>query len=271
MNTCYSNVHLVSDASTQEVTRLTEVFNFDSRGLGVWSADYNAKTRFNDLLGWDGRKTETCFGSWFVYCAISPILNGPNWEQKRLSSEFRREALRRSFTKFSIFTAHQQDRKMSRELQKIPFKKCVQNFGNHILGRPVRKLDDTLEGILNRWIVETKVGWKWFAIIPLAVLALDEILGFQQQTVGTYRILRAFNFIRFWSIVRILHSKLSVHILQFKRGLPPKHMEGKIKDNYMSEVEYKEGWYNISFGNFVTTRYNMKFAKGCGTHRRWLH
>lgn len=50
---------------------------------------------------------------------------------------------------------------------------------------------------LNRLIVETKVGWNWFVIIPLPVLALDEILGFQQQTVGSYRILTAFNFIRF--------------------------------------------------------------------------
>jgi hypothetical protein len=43
-----------------------------------------------------------------------------------------------------------QDRKMSHELQKIPGKNCVQDFGNHILGRLVRRWDDLLEWILQR-------------------------------------------------------------------------------------------------------------------------
>lgn len=75
---------------------------------------------------------------------------------------------------------------MSHELQKIPSKKCLQNFVNHILGRSVIKLDDTLERIIktSRLIMETKVGWNWFAIFPLGVSALEEKRGFQQQTVG---------------------------------------------------------------------------------------
>jgi hypothetical protein len=66
---------------------------------------------------------------------------------------------------------------MSHELQKIPDKKYVQKFGNHTLVRPVRRWHDTLEWILERLIVGMKGGWNWFAIIPVAVLALAESSG----------------------------------------------------------------------------------------------
>jgi hypothetical protein len=118
MNTCYSNVYLTSDTSTQEVTQQSEVF----RGSGLRLADYNAKARFKvavqRFIVVRRKKNWNTFRLLVCLLRLESDSHRAELTIERLAFDFWREALTRSdcsykFMKSSIFTAHQQERKIS--------------------------------------------------------------------------------------------------------------------------------------------------------------